>query len=480
MGWRACPSWPADGAYIRSFMETNDDASRAWLHRLPFDRPTWPFPVQRVPLFYGWVVVVVGTLGVLCSAPGQTVGVSVFTDHLMAATRLTRVQLSLTYLVGTLTSAFLLPRAGRIYDRLGSRTMTVLTAFALGGALILLSQVDVAIGAAQSAATALAGGPGLDITIAFSFMALSFFALRFLGQGVLTMISSNMILKWFDQRRGLVSGLVGLFSSFGFSAAPVLFNWLIEDHGWKGAWLWLGLGVGLGLTVLAALLYRDNPEECGLRPDGLTPMSDDSPHGRVTGVTLDAARGTRVFWIFIAAVFMSGLVGTALPFHVVDIHVRAGLDRSLAIAMFLPAAVIAVCVHFVGGWISDRTSLRPHLVLFQVGMILANVGLIYLEESWGRSLMILGYGMQGGMARLLSSVTWPRYFGRRYLGAIRSYAVAFGVAASAVGPTIFGLSVDWFGTYHVAAWGCVAVLAVLLPLAPFAREPNFPQLAPNA
>ena len=112
-------------------METNDDATWARLRRLPFDRPTWPFAVQRVPLFYGWIVVVVGTIGVLCSAPGQTVGVSVFTDHLMAATRLTRVQLSLTYLVGTLAGAFLLPRAGRIYDRLGSRTMTVLTAFAL-------------------------------------------------------------------------------------------------------------------------------------------------------------------------------------------------------------------------------------------------------------------------------------------------------------------------------------------------------------
>ena len=82
-------------------METNDDASRAQLRRLPFDRPAWPFAVRNVPFFYGWVVMIAGTIGVLCSAPGQTVGVSVFTDHLMAATGLTRVQLSLTYLVGT-------------------------------------------------------------------------------------------------------------------------------------------------------------------------------------------------------------------------------------------------------------------------------------------------------------------------------------------------------------------------------------------
>lgn len=457
-------------------METNDDATRAWLRRLPFDRPTWPFRVERLPLFYGWIVVVAGTIGVLCSAPGQTVGVSVFTDHLMAAAGLTRVQLSLTYLVGTLTGAFLLPRAGRIYDRLGSRTMTVLTAFCLGAALILLSQVDVAIAALQRGLHALDLGLRLDVVIAFSLMALSFFTLRFLGQGVLTMSSSNMILKWFERRRGLVSGLVGLLSSFGFSAAPVFFNWLIEGYGWKGAWLFLGLAIGLGLTLLAAIVYRDNPEECGLRPDGTTPLQGDSGQQPIAGVSLDIARGTRAFWIFIAVMFMSGLVGTALPFHVVDIHVQAGLDRSMAIAMFLPAAIIAVGVHFIGGWVSDRTSLRPHLVLFQVGMILTLLGLISLEQNWGRPLMIAGYGIQGGMARLLSSVTWPRYYGRRHLGAIRSYAVAFGVAASALGPTIFGLSVDWFGTYHVAAWGCIAVLGILLPLAPFAREPQFPQM----
>ena len=460
------------GAYILFPMETDNNASRAGLQRLPFDRPAWPFRVQTIPFFYGWIVVAAGTIGVLCSAPGQTVGVSVFTDHLMTATGLSRVQLSLTYLVGTLTSAFLLPRAGRIYDRLGSRTMTVVTAFCLGGALVLLSQVDTAIHAIRSVIRWLPGPLAFDTATAFCMMALSFFALRFLGQGVLTMSSSNMILKWFDKRRGLVSGIVGLLSSFGFSSAPVFFDLLIAQHGWKGAWLLLGLAIGLGLTLLAAIAYRDNPEECGLRPDGIQSPSTQDAQASVTGVSLQRARQTPAFWIFIAAMFMSGMVGTALPFHIVDIHIQAGLDRSSAIAMFLPTAMIAVIVHFVGGWASDRTSLRPHLVLYLLGMIVTNVGIVYLDQSWGRPAIIVGYGIQGGMARLLSSVTWPRYYGRRHLGAIRSYAVAFGVAASALGPTIFGLSVDWFGSYNVAAWGCVTILIFLLPLTAFAREPH--------
>ncbi|MFW6289211.1 MAG: MFS transporter, partial [Spirochaetota bacterium] len=79
-----------------------------------------PFEPARFPFFYGWVLLGSGTIGLLMSAPGQTVGVSVFTDPLMEALGLTRSLLSLGYLVGTLASALLLSRAGRLYDRYGA------------------------------------------------------------------------------------------------------------------------------------------------------------------------------------------------------------------------------------------------------------------------------------------------------------------------------------------------------------------------
>ena len=39
-------------------------------------------------------------------------------------------------------------------------------------------------------------------------MALSFFALRFLGQGVMTLATRNMLVKWFETRRGLANGVI--------------------------------------------------------------------------------------------------------------------------------------------------------------------------------------------------------------------------------------------------------------------------------
>lgn len=42
-----------------------------------------PFSAARAPFFYGWIIILMGTLGVLMSTPGQTIGLSTFTDSLI-------------------------------------------------------------------------------------------------------------------------------------------------------------------------------------------------------------------------------------------------------------------------------------------------------------------------------------------------------------------------------------------------------------
>ena len=58
-------------------------------------------------------------------------GMAVFTDPLIEALGLSRTQLSMAYLIGTIGSSLMLTRAGRWYDRLGGRVMTALASVAL-------------------------------------------------------------------------------------------------------------------------------------------------------------------------------------------------------------------------------------------------------------------------------------------------------------------------------------------------------------
>ena len=69
--------------------------------------PEQPFRPSALPFYYGWVVLAVSTVGLVMSAPGQTIGVAVFTEDLLSVTGLSRLQLSNAYLIGTLASGLL-------------------------------------------------------------------------------------------------------------------------------------------------------------------------------------------------------------------------------------------------------------------------------------------------------------------------------------------------------------------------------------
>ena len=196
-----------------------------------------PFDPGKSPVFYGWVIVFWGTIGVIMSAPGQTTGISTFTDHLIDAFGLSRTQLSTAYMIGTIISSFFITRAGRLYDSIGSRWMGVLTTWTMGFVLLFLSQSDrIAIGFGN-----LFRLQKIQLYICFGILVFGFFLLRLSEQGALTMLSRTMIMKWFIVKRGMAGGISSVFVSLGFSVAPLLFDWLIESTSWRGAWITVAL-----------------------------------------------------------------------------------------------------------------------------------------------------------------------------------------------------------------------------------------------
>ncbi|MDA3852574.1 MAG: MFS transporter, partial [Spirochaetaceae bacterium] len=215
------------------------------------------------------MVLFLSAFGILMSIPGQTMGVSVFTDYLMDALNMNRMNLSLAYMIGTILSSMMLSRAGKFYDRFGVRITLFLSGILMGAVLIFLSQVD---RAAQGLANLIAAqGLASQLHIPFGFwafllMTLGFFLLRFSGQGVMTMSSRSTAMKWFDQRRGLAAALMGVVTSFGFSYAPKILDRLIQDYTWRGAWLCLALICGVFFAFVALIFQRDNPADCGLKP----------------------------------------------------------------------------------------------------------------------------------------------------------------------------------------------------------------------
>jgi len=434
-----------------------------------------PFQVSKFPFFYGWVILAAGTIGILMSIPGQTMGVSVFTESLLSDLQINRNNLSLAYLVGTLGSGLLITRAGKLYDKHGARVMAFIAGVMLGLMLVYLTRIDRLV---ESLKEVEWFSPAV---LTFVLLAFGFWGIRFFGQGLLTMVSRNMVMKWFNRRRGLANAVLGIFSALGFSVAPKILDEVIQRLEWRGAWIFLALLVGTVFAVFVIFVFRDNPEDCGCVADGNLGTAKKSrrpPSLPDHDFTLKEARKTIAFWAFTLGLSLAALYISGLTFHVVSVFEASGLTREQGLGIFIPTSLIAVGIQFLGGYASDYIRLKFLLVLFALGLTVSIVGLSMLGGSSLAYWMIIGgNGVVWGLYTVLIGVTWPRFYGLKNLGAISGFSLSWTVIGSALGPYMFSVSMDLTGSYDLVAWICLAISIILVALAFKADNPGLPGLA---
>ncbi len=421
-----------------------------------------------LPFTYGWIVLIVGTIGVLMSIPGQTMGVSVFTDFLIEALEISRTGISTTYMIGTILSALILGKAGKFYDRFGARVSAFIAASALALVLFYLSYIDII---SNKVSTSGLLKPGL---VSFILLTFGFFVLRFFGQGVLAMVSRNMVVKWFDKNRGFIVALMGAFTAFGFSLAPKLFNSLIETYDWRGAWRIMALILFPVFTLLILVFFKDwkqnfeKNQQSHKKNDVITKI--DSELDISNDKTLKEALTTGKFWSYNLAIALMAMFGTAFTFHIVSIFSFAGIERSSAVSVFIPISIIAVIISFTGSTLSDYINLKIILILELLGILTASMGMIFLSPGIPVIILIAGMGIANGAFVVLMSIAWINTFGKTHLGAISGYAMGWTVAGSAVGPFLFSALKDLSGNYNLAAIITIAFTLLLLTFSMYKKE----------
>ncbi|ASB49344.1 MFS transporter [Alkalitalea saponilacus] len=424
---------------------------------------------SRFPFFYGYVVMVMGTLGVWASLPGQTVGVSIFTDPGKEAVGLSRDQFSTAYMIGTLMSSFFISAAGRWFDRYGARIVAAASALVLAASLLLASIAHKLTAGIESLFSF------NHWVIPFVVMVLLFFMFRFSGQGVLTMSSRNMVMKWFERYRGRVNAFSALSISLGFSIAPVILDRLITTFQWDGAWRVMGFSLLL-MTILIILTFRDNPEKYGLIPDGRKAKKGSKAieSKPLRSFEPKEAFQTRAFWMYALMLSFNSFFITGFTFHVISIFETSGYARSEAVAIFIPIAVVSVAISLIFNFISDWIRLKVLLYIMIGGGLLASLGMGMISSTTGVYLIVAGQGIMGGMFSVLNAVTWPRLFGRKYIGTISGKAMAMIVFASALAPVLFSLSHTRLGNYEYIAIPSVLFVIFVALASIKANNPRLP------
>ncbi|MCW2975935.1 MAG: sugar phosphate permease [Actinomycetia bacterium] len=269
-------------------------------------------------------------------------------------------------------------------------------------------------------------------------------------------LAATVANRWFESRRGLVTGILTASNASGQMVFLPALAWLATAYGWR----WAAASVAVVAMVLVfpivALFVRDRPQSIGLEPYGATepvPVPERSPRPfrpAVDGLLLGIR--SRTFWLlstsfFICGLSTNGLIGTHLIPAAVDHHMTAVAGASLLALMGLFDVVGTTC----SGWLTDRLDPR-HLLAWYYA--LRGLAVIALPYAFGTGYALVAFAVFYGLdwvATVPPTVAITAdHFGRERVGIVFGWVFASHQLGAAVAAWAAGASRGWLGTYSYA------------------------------
>ena len=140
--------------------------------------------IQKLPFYYGWIIVLISALTLFASSPGQTYVNSIFVDPMLTELEWSRTTYSAMYTVGSLVAALAMVFVGKSLDKFGARILLPFLCIAMFFATFWMSNVNTAV----------------QLLVGFAM-------LRTIGQGSMSLVGTNMVSNWFVKKRGIATGI---------------------------------------------------------------------------------------------------------------------------------------------------------------------------------------------------------------------------------------------------------------------------------
>lgn len=271
-------------------------------------------------------------------------------------------------------------------------------------------------------------------------------------------------------------GMSNVAMAWGFSYAPIVFEYLIQTYTWRMAWQYIAIALAFIFPILIFLFFRNDPTDSGLVADGKLSAKQKNKIIRFPvkrDLFLPEVRRSFSFWVFAGTVATTALYNTGFTFHVVSIFEQVGTPRSEAIRVFQWIALVSIFSTLILSAISDYIKMRYLLLLNGAAACLAIGGLITLGKNeaayW---CLVSGNGLLSALYAVIGAVVWARYFGKKQLGAIVGQVMMLTVFGSAIGPILFSQSLSLSGTYAWSAGICLILYLSLSVGGIWARNPQ--------
>jgi sugar phosphate permease len=402
---------------------------------------------------YAWIVAGV-TFFVLLATAGIRATPAILMVPLEHEFGWTRAGISSAIAINIALFGLIGPFAASLIDRYGLRRMVL-------GALALLT-----------------AGVALSSTMHAQWQLTLFWGVLVgAGTGVTAMVLAAIVVnRWFDERRGLVLGMLSAANATGqLVFLPVLAR-LVTAHGWRSATYTVAAAAAI-VFIVVLLLLRDKPSDLGLLPYGATnavAASTQNVARTPVRALLWAAR-SRDFWVlagtfFICGASTNGLIGT----HLIPACMDHGIPEVTAAGMLAAMGIFDLLGTTASGWLTDRFNSRYLLFWYYA---LRGVSLLFLPFALGsQHIWLSGFAVFYGLDWVATVPPTVRLtantFGRENVGVVYGWiGAAHQLGASAAALTA-GTIRTYLGDYRDAFWlsGGLCLLAATLLISTKSRS----------
>ena len=292
-----------------------------------------------------------------------------------------------------------------------------------------------------------------------------------IGLGLGYIVPVAVLLKWFPDRRGFITGIaVGGFGAGALVTAPIA-TVLIERVGVLSTFAWLGLAYLIAAPLAGWFMRNPRAGEVLYDQALRSPLRQTNAN-----FTLRQALRTRQWWILWLILFLNVTAGISLISQQAPLYQElAGVSAAVAAGMVGLASIGNALGRVFWAWSSDHLTRRSTFML----LFLIQVALFWILPAMGSvavltlvAFVILScFG--GGFGTMPASVT--DYFGPQNVGPIYGLMLTAWGLASLCGPMLLAGMREATGSYEDALHIIAALMALSVLLPCMLRSPLMPQ-----
>jgi OFA family oxalate/formate antiporter-like MFS transporter len=324
---------------------------------------------------------------------------------------------------------------------------------------------------------ALTGGAlyGLGVFLAsfshsLSWLYLSYGLIGGIGLGLGYIVPVAVLVKWFPDRRGLITGIaVGGFGAGALITAPVATR-LIQSVGVLSTFAYLGIAY-LIVTIIAGSFMQNPPD--GWKPEGWSPTASQTSQRAGHDFMLGEALKTWQWYALWLLLFLNTCAGISVISQEAPIFQElTGASAIVAAGMVGLASIGNAVGRVFWAWVSDLITRRATFAVMFICQVLlfwflpniATVSLMTIVTF----VVLMCYG--GGFGTMPAFAA--DYFGAKNVGPIYGLMLTAWSFASAVGPLVMAHMRETAGSYRGALHVIAGVMAVSILLPILVRPPR--------